>query len=409
MCLSGSCMWKVVRKVFQKIHLYAGLTAGLVVIAVCLSGTIYVYNTEIREWADKDRYVVKPGSERIPLDLLKTQLEGSLEGEVTSVQIYGSEDRSVVFSLKKAEEERPINYYVDPYTGDILASNKDKTTAETWMGYMFSLHRWLLLDQVKEPILSSMSNMELGRLINGIATLLFLLGVLTGIVIWFPQKISAWKQGLTVKWSGNWKRINHDLHNTLAFYSLVFLFIMSVTGPFWSFQWYKEGWQKTWDTFQAPKPEQQAENEMPKLPAAEFSLDAVFAKTQAELSYPGNVRISIPAYADEPISVNKSQIGFWARAGADQLSFEQSRLELVEAKLFADLSFRQQIGRSVKSLHTGEIFGQATKFLWFLACLVATSLPITGTLIWWNRRTKKKSEKSVSMKNPKKQPELSLS
>lgn len=390
-------MWKVVRKVFQKIHLYAGLTAGLVVIAVCLSGTIYVYNTEIREWADKDRYVVKPGSESIPLDHLKTQLEGSLEGEVTSVQIYGSEDRSVIFSLKKAEEERPINYYVDPYTGDILASNKDKTTAETWMGYMFSLHRWLLLDQVKEPILSSMSNMELGRLINGIATMLFLIGVLTGIVIWFPQKINGWRQGLKIKWSGNWKRINHDLHNTLAFYSLIFLFIMSVTGPFWSFQWYKEGWQKTWDTFQAPKTEPKAEIEAPKLPSADFSLDEVFSKTQAQLSYPGNVRISIPAYADEPISVSKSRTGFWARAGADQLSFEQSRLELVEAKLFADLSFRQQIGRSVKSLHTGEIFGQATKFVWFLACLVATSLPITGTLIWWNRRTKKKQKRSRRM------------
>ncbi|EMS32760.1 putative iron-regulated membrane protein [Mariniradius saccharolyticus AK6] len=390
-------MWKVVRKVFQKIHLYAGLTAGLVVIAVCLSGTIYVYNTEIREWSDKDRYVVKPGSERVPLDHLKTQLESSLEGEVTSVQIYGSEDRSVIFSLKRTEEELPINYYVDPYTGDILASNKDKTTAETWMGYMFSLHRWLLLDQVKEPILSSMSNMELGRLINGIATMLFLIGVLTGIVIWFPQKINGWRQGLKIKWSGNWKRINHDLHNTLAFYSLVFLFIMSVTGPFWSFQWYKEGWQKTWDTFQAPKSEPKAEIEAPKLPTADFSLDEVFSKTQAQLSYPGNVRISIPPYADEPISVSKSRTGFWARAGADQLSFEQSRLELVEAKLFADLSFRQQIGRSVKSLHTGEIFGQATKFVWFLACLVATSLPITGTLIWWNRRTKKKQKRSRRM------------
>jgi uncharacterized iron-regulated membrane protein len=387
-------MWKVIRKVFQKIHLYAGFTAGLAVIAVCLSGTIYVYNTEIREWADKDRYVVKPGSERISLDVLSDQIENSLAGEVTSVQVYNGDDRSVMFSVKQEGAERPVNYFVNPYTGDILASNKEKTTAETWMGYMFSLHRWLLLDQVKEPILSSMSNMELGRLINGIATMLFLLGVLTGIVIWFPQKINAWRRGLQIKWSGNWKRINHDLHNTLAFYSLIFLFIMSVTGPFWSFQWYKEGWQKTWDTFQAPKPEQKAEDEAQKLPAADFSLDAIFAKTQAQLPYTGNVRIIVPANAGEQIAVNKSQTGFWARAGADQLSFDQASLELVETKLFSDLSFRQQIGRSVKSLHTGEIFGQATKFLWFLACLVATSLPITGTLIWWNRRTKKKQKRS---------------
>ena len=49
-----------------------------------------------------------------------------------------------------------------------------------------------------------------------------------------------------MKWSGNWKRINHDLHNTLAFYSLIALFIMSATGLFWSFQWYREGWQNAY-------------------------------------------------------------------------------------------------------------------------------------------------------------------
>lgn len=403
-------MWKLTRKIFQKIHLYAGLTAGLVVIAVCLSGTIYVYNTEIREWADQERYIVAPGAERIPLEDLKVQIEDNLDGKVTSLQVYAGDDRSIMFSVKQAGEERPVNFFVNPYTGDVLASNKEKTGAETWMGYMFSLHRWLLLDQVQEPILDSMSNMELGRLINGIATLLFLLGVLTGIVIWFPNKIKTWKQGLQIKWSGNWKRVNHDLHNTLAFYSLIFLFIMSVTGPFWSFQWYREGWQKTWDTFQAPKSEQKAEIEAPKLPAADFSLDEILSKTQAALPYKGNVRISIPSFAGEPIAVSKSQVGFFARAGADQVSFDQTTLDLTETKLFSDLSFRQQIGRSVKSLHTGEIFGQLTKFIWFLACLVATSLPITGTLIWWNRHTKKKNRKQTeTRKNQKNQPEMSMS
>ncbi|WP_332914069.1 PepSY-associated TM helix domain-containing protein [Algoriphagus boritolerans] len=75
------------------------------------------------------------------------------------------------------------------------------------------------------------------------------------------------------------------------------------------------------------------------------------------------------------------------------MALDPETLDVKEAKLFSDLSTRQQIGRSVKSLHTGEIFGQFTKFLWFLACVVATSLPITGTLIWWNKHQKKKHSK----------------
>ena len=246
-------MWKPIRKFLNDIHLYAGLISGLIVIAVCFSGTIYVYNTEIREAADSERYFVEATGEKMTLDELKSQVESELNGEVVSVNVFQAEDRSVQFGVKIQGAEKPNTYFVNPYSGEILANNIEKTGTEEFMGYMFSLHRWLLLNEIKEPILESMSNMELGRFINGVATLLFLLGVITGIFIWFPQKVKNWKQGLKIKWSGNWKRVNHDLHNTLAFYSLLFLFIMAVTGPFWSYQWYKEGWQKTFDTYQAPK------------------------------------------------------------------------------------------------------------------------------------------------------------
>ncbi|HCX76702.1 MAG TPA: iron transporter, partial [Algoriphagus sp.] len=113
--------------------------------------------------------------------------------------------------LKAGEEGRGTTYYVNPYTAEILADNSERTSAEEFMSYMFSLHRWLMIDRVEEPILESMGNRDLGRFINGIATSLFLLGVITGIFIWVPQKVKGWKQGLKVKWSGNWKRINHDL------------------------------------------------------------------------------------------------------------------------------------------------------------------------------------------------------
>lgn len=405
-------MWKPIRKFLNDIHLYAGLISGLIVIAVCLSGTIYVYNTEIRETADSERYFVEAVGEKKTLDELKSQVETELNGEVASVNVFQDENRTVQFGVKMEGAERPTTYFVNPYSGEILANNSEKTGTEEFMGYMFSLHRWLLLNEIEEPIMESMTNMELGRFINGVATLLFLLGVITGIFIWFPQKVKNWKQGLKIKWSGNWKRVNHDLHNTLAFYSLLFLFIMAVTGPFWSYQWYKEGWQKTFDTYQAPKGENPAgprggqggsPQEKPEVEVAVaqvfISLDQVVATSNTELDYNGNLRISLPNKPGADLSVSKSRTGFFAKAGADQLTLNPSTLEIKEAKLFSDLSVRQQIGRSVKSLHTGEIFGQFTKFIWFVACLIATSLPITGTLIWWNKRKKKKPSQRVKAKS----------
>lgn len=393
-------------KYFDQIHLYAGLISALVVIAVCFSGTIYVYNTEIREFMDSELYFVEESGIRQSADELKQSLEESFDADVVALMWNEDSDRSVQFTVKKeGEEGRGSTYYVNPYTAEILGNTSDRTQTTEFMGYLFSLHRWLLLDRIEEPILESMGNRDLGRFINGIATLLFLLGVITGIVIWVPNKVKSWKQGLKVKWSANWKRINHDLHNSLAFYSLIFLFIMGATGPFWSYTWYREGWQKTWDTYQEPAPkgenagksksETKPEIETPLAEGAlaVLSLEDIFAKTNSELPYTGNIRVSLPSKASEPISVSKYRTGFFAGSGSDQLKLSAADLSVTEANLFSDLPFRQQIGRSVKSLHVGDIFGKFSKFLWFLACLVATSLPITGTLIWWNKRKKKSSKK----------------
>jgi len=397
-------MWKSIRQFLNDIHLYAGLTCGLIVIAVCLTGTIYVYNTEIREFFDSERYFVEKEGKAIPLDELRSTLETQYSSQVVGFQVFGQEGRTLQFSLKKPGEENSITYFVNPYSGEVVADNANKTPTETFMGYLFSTHRWLLLDKVETPILDSMSNQDLGRLINGIATSLFLLGVLTGIFLWLPKKAKNWKQGLTVKWSGNWKRINHDLHNTLAFYSLIALFIMAVTGPFWSFGWYKTGWQKTWDTYQAPKEEPKAnsaqetepiQDSLPQPADPVVSLDELLALANQQLPYEGNVRFTLPEDAEGDIGVSKSRIGFFARAGADQLKVIPATLEVKETIFFGELPVRQQVGKSVKALHTGEIFGQLTKFLWFIACAVATSLPITGTLIWWNKRSKKGKKKST--------------
>lgn len=398
--------WKNIRNIFDQIHLYAGLISGLVVIAVCLSGTIYVYNTEIREFMDSELYFVEESGDRLSADELKNTVEKSSDANVVAVMWNTDAERSVQFTLKKeGEEGRGTTYYVNPYTAELLGNSSDKTATSEFMGYMFSLHRWLLLDKIEEPILESMGNRDLGRFINGVATLLFLLGVITGIVIWVPNKVKSWKQGLKIKWDANWKRVNHDIHNTLAFYSLIFLFIMGATGPFWSYEWYREGWQKTWDTYQEPTPKGENAGKSKAEPKPELatpveegslavlSLEDIFAKTNAELSYAGNIRVSLPSKASDPISVSKYRTGFFARAGADQLTLSSADLSVVEANLFSDLPFRQQVGRSVKSLHIGDIFGQFSKFLWFVACLIATSLPITGTLIWWNKRKKKPSKK----------------
>jgi uncharacterized iron-regulated membrane protein len=59
---------------------------------------------------------------------------------------------------------------------------------------------------------------DIGKLIVGISTSIFLFILLTGIVLWWPKNIKKLKQRVKLKLSAGWKRINHDLHISIGFF-----------------------------------------------------------------------------------------------------------------------------------------------------------------------------------------------
>lgn len=411
--------WEKTRKFFNDIHLWAGLISGLVLVVVCFTGTVYVYNTEIRESAAKHLYEVseqmgevKPG--------LNTILEGArkqIEGDFISVSIPFEANRSLQINVKKEGDQSRsgTTYFINPYSGEVLGSNAEPTWADNLMKDMFSLHRWLMLDRVEKPLFGELPNRTLGSYITGTATILFTIGVITGLIIWFPKRLKNWKQGLKIK-SGNWKRLNHDLHNSLAFYSIIILFLMGVTGPFWSFPWYKEALQKSLGTYKEQPSENRSgnavnptvtgtANQNPGANSGEsgnqsvalmtMDIERIVQLADSILEYEGSYRISFPQKPEDLISVNKYKTGFFAPAASDKIQMK-ANLAIDEVQVFKEKPLNERISSSIKSIHIGDVYGSFSKILYFLACLVATSLPFTGTLIWINKMKKKKNPANSS-------------
>ena len=401
--------WQRVRKFFNDIHLWLGLTSGLVVFVVCFSGTVYVFNTELTEWAAPHLYKVKnaEGNQRIPADSLIKKIELASGGRVISVSIPEDLNRTYQFNVKKKGDESRggTGYFVNPYTGEITGTSKEKTATKEFMGNMFSLHRWLLLDKIDKPMFSSITNLELGRKINGWATIIFTLGCITGLIIWFPQKLKAWKQGLKIKWNAGWKRINHDLHNSLAFYALFFLLLMGLTGPQWSFDWYRTGMQKTLGTYK-PKDASKEKPIQSTVPAVELksaglSIADYIKIADKTLAYEGNYSISLPADSAATAVIAKTKTGFFAPAAADRLTVDQYNGNVLKKDIFKEKAFNERIAGSIKAIHVGNVYGTFTKLIYFLACFIATTLPVTGTLIWLNKMKKKGKAKNKEVQNTK--------
>ena len=397
--------WPKTRKLFNDIHLWLGLSSGLIVIAVCFSGTVYVFNTELTERAAPHLYKVEPiaGKNRIPADSLIEKVKTEAGGTIVSIIIPADLKRTYQFNVKKKGDDSRggLAYMVNPYTGDIIGNSKEKNGTKEFMSTMFSLHRWLLLDKVERPIIKGRTNRELGSMITGCATIIFTLGCITGLIIWFPQKIKNWRQGLSVKWKAGWKRVNHDLHNSLAFYALFFLLLMGLTGPQWSFEWYRTGLQKTLGTY---KPKEAPKEKTPKstLPAYEnqstaLSISDYLKEADKALPYIGNYTVTMAVDSTAAMVVSKTKLGFFAPAAGDRLIMDQYSGEILKTEIFKDKSFNERVAGSIKAIHVGNEYGTFTKIIYFLACLIATSLPVTGTLIWLNKMKKKGKQKNKNI------------
>lgn len=365
-----------IRKFINDVHLWLGLASGIILFLVCLSGTILAFEHEIKD-VFSDELVVEPKGEKISIADLKGKITTENSGVLTSISIPEALDEPYVFTIKEnPKERRGTSFMVNPYTGESLKPAANP--ADAFCFFFFKMHRWLLLDSA------------IGRPIVGVATIIFLILSITGLVLWFPKKVK-WKNvksGFKIKTKANWKRVNHDLHNTLGFYALIFIVIMGITGLCWSFEGYREGLGNLIGTkiFNRSSPEFQiTENSE----AATITLSELLNTADTIFDYPGAISISLPGSRNDFFSIRKRNAYGWSPSTSD-MAYISKTGEVLAVEKFSDKPFNVQVASLVKPIHTGEVFGFFSKLIYFLACLIGTSLPVTGTLIWLNKMKKKK-------------------
>lgn len=408
-----------VRKFIGDIHLWLGIASGLVLFVVCLTGTIYTFKDEITQFLNRDVYQVVPkaGQQLIPVDKLTAQISKETKSRVTAVTIPVDPQEAWTFATqatktKKEPREkqrqdrkegkggerkggghghnRGTSYLVNPYTGEIQGTTQH--ASGPFFLFMMQAHRWLLIEG------------GVGKMIVGIATLIFLILEVSGLVLWAPakwkqlKKWKMWKPGFTIKTS-NWKRFNHDLHNTLGFYSFILLTIMALTGLCWSFEWYRDGVSNLMgakvfggrgEKFPGSVVNQQNHKTL--------GMQDYIKLANKQFPYDGNVRLTLPADEAASAVVYKSKTGFFAPVAADKVVIDQYSGALIKVDRFGDKPLNERIVASIKPLHLGDVYGTFSKILYFIACLIATSLPVTGTIIWINK-LKKKAKKKVVKKD----------
>lgn len=397
---------------FRTIHLYLSLAAGIIIFLSCLTGTIMVFEEEIEHAASPQVYTAKPLGQRLPVSaLLKNTKELVPEGRPLFVKVYNDPARTAEIGLatkkkenaggeKKREEkgargnegkgnkkrpERPdVMAYANPYTGKIVI-NKSTFFHDTEM-----LHRFLL-DKKDTP----------GNYIVKFSTLLFLLILITGVVLWWPKTKAIMRQRLKIKFSGGWKRLNHDLHIVMGFYTSVFLLIIVFTGLIMSFEWANDAIYNLTGT---------NKEESVKPPVSDFTPgakkvkpDAVYATISNYIKDAEFYQIRMPRDSSGVFSINVLPKGA-VETTTDTYYIDQYSGKLKGNYLFAEKNAGQQIRAFIKPIHTGSIYGLPTKIISFIVCLLSLTFPVTGVIMWINRLKIKNKMKAKNKKRMLAQP-----
>lgn len=379
------------KKLVLKIHLLLGISSGLVIIILGLTGCLYVFIDELRTVFYQDQeYVTHLQEKKLPLSELLELAQDTL-GEKKNIRRIGwwnNPERTYTFISggvpvyrKSAENEfwywDGVDYaysvFVNPYSGDIQSLRNDKFDFFT---IVFWLHYSLLLTP------------ELGQPIVGVATLTFLILLFTGLLLWWPHNKKARKMRTWFRWkpTTRWKRKNYDIHSILGFYSMSVSLIIALTGLMWAFDWFSDGveWLASGGKFIQDK-EEIVQSNPSHIPIFR-PLDKVYQDIQEEYPNAIKYRIDLPKDSRSPFIVyleNASAI--------DKLliAYDQYSGEPIKTMLsIDDVNAWGLIDMIKYPVHVGSIFGLPSKLLAFFASLFSASLPITGFLIWYGRRYK---------------------
>jgi uncharacterized iron-regulated membrane protein len=372
---------KKFKNAILQIHLWLGLATGLVVFVVSITGCIYVFEEEIRDFTQRDKLYVPVQQKPFAglKAIIRSYHKASNNAKVTSIRINNARpDATVMVSGSKKSE-----YYFNPYTAELV--EKSKTD---WLHVDEDLHRTLLLG---EP----------GKMIMNWSVLIFVIMLISGWILWFPKQMRLLRQSLTIKWNASFKRVNYDLHNVLGFYSSFILIIIAVSGLYFAFENVKKG--ATFLTGSKLTKPVMVHAAAKPLPADSLPMRYEQIYSAAMREYPGAKKTALSIRKTGELRLRIIYPSAWSRK-QNVFYFDPATLQMSKYKLYKDFKLADKLESSNYDLHTGQMFGLFGKVLACIASLISASLPVTGLIIWLKK--KKKTKKKQAAPSLKREPAL---
>jgi uncharacterized iron-regulated membrane protein len=370
-------------------HLVAGVTAGLVILTMSVTGVLLTYERQMIAWSDSHYRSTVPaqGASRLSVEaLLQTIRTQHPDVTANAITMGSASDAPVTVAAPRR------NLYFDAYSGRLLGEGSQGM--RRFMSETRAWHRWLAVDGEGRPV---------ARFITGWSNFLFLFIVVSGFYLWFPR---AWtwaqfRSVLLFHRTGTSKARDFNWHSVIGIWSAIPLAIVVATALPISFPWANA---MVYRAVGEEPPVQRGregggargrqgngggrEGAGRREERAALSVDglnALWAKAEEQVKGWRTINVRVPESDGAPVvfAIDKGDGG--QPQHRSTLTLDRGTGDVVTYEAFED----QSLGRRLRSIsrfaHTGEVLGIPGQTIAGLATAGSVVLVWTGLALAWRR------------------------
>jgi uncharacterized iron-regulated membrane protein len=373
------------RKIIFWCHLVVGSVAGVVILAMCVTGVLLAFERQIISFAERGFRVDPPAvAQHLPLETLLDNAHAVSSNPPMSIEWKSDPSAPIEISVGRNQ-----SLLLNPYSGAVLGEGASRTR-----GFFHSVeevHRWLA---------ASPGNRATGRAITAACNLGFLFLVLSGPFLWLPRTWSrtTLRAGTRLRLSLRGKARDFNWHNVIGFWTCIPLAVIVICAVVMSYPWANNlVYRVTGNAPPRPNAQQQvAANSQPnaqrnrnrdassssaakiEIASPWIGLDAV--SRHAEERVPAwrtiTARLGTPSDANVAFSIDSGNGGRPDKRA--QLTLNRKTGAEVRWEPFASYNNGRQLRAWIRFTHTGEAGGIAGQSIAALATLGGALLVWTG-------------------------------
>ena len=371
------------KKIWFKIHLYLGLTAGIILMVIGITGALLSFQKEIIWLFNKNSYVVEiSGTKQSEKQIIDNFNLKFPEAKIKALTINSDPSSSVVINIasnaKGKAGRRGINYYINPYNSEILPNVEGAKTFK----FIERIHRGLIAGDV-------------GKQIVGASTLLLLILMISGVVVYFPRLKRAFFKSFTFKFKHKGRSFLSTMHSALGMWVLPFYLVSTITGLSLSYHWFNDILYKSAGVEKKSHKKHSMKNAVLNMVQNRQKEDLSSQKIQNVFDL---FKENITDYSSASLKFESKKDIFTLNylkkepqhyRARNEISLDLRNNTVVKHEEFSTQPLEEKLLKSMIQIHTGEYFGKIGQILMLLASSTMALFTITGFMMYFQRRKKK--------------------